>query len=88
MLPPPYVPLSTSANFTKYHSTPFGQEDQRKLVDLAKELATKGIPVILSNHDTAFTQNLYQGSSIISFDVPSLYFILFLSFLDSGQSLN
>ncbi|WP_426741474.1 DNA adenine methylase, partial [Pseudomonas aeruginosa] len=45
------------------------QEDQRRLVELAKELAAKGIPVILSNHDTAFTQNLYQGSSIISFEV-------------------
>ncbi|WP_062726137.1 Dam family site-specific DNA-(adenine-N6)-methyltransferase, partial [Legionella pneumophila] len=66
---PPYVPLSASANFTKYHSTAFGQEDQRRLVELAKELAAKGIPVILSNHDTAFTQNLYQGSSIISFEV-------------------
>lgn len=66
---PPYVPLSASANFTKYHSTAFGQEEQGRLVDLARELASKGIPVILSNHDTAFTQNLYQGSSIISFDV-------------------
>lgn len=66
---PPYVPLSASANFTKYHSTDFGSEDQRRLVELAKELAAKGIPVILSNHDTAFTQNLYQGFSILSFDV-------------------
>lgn len=66
---PPYVPLSASANFTKYHSNNFGQEDQMRLVKLAKELAAKGIPVILSNHDTAFIQNLYQGSSIISFDV-------------------
>lgn len=66
---PPYVPLSVSANFTKYHSTAFGQEDQKRLVDLARELASKGIPVILSNHDTAYTQSLYQGSSIISFDV-------------------
>ncbi len=66
---PPYVPLSASANFTKYHSTAFGQEDQKRLVELAKKLATKGIPVILSNHDTAFIQNLYQGSSLVSFDV-------------------
>ena len=66
---PPYVPLSASANFTKYHSTNFGQEDQKRLVNLAKELAANGIPVILSNHDTAFIQNLYQGSSIISIDV-------------------
>lgn len=29
---PPYVPLSASANFTKYHTSAFSQEDQRKLV--------------------------------------------------------
>lgn len=66
---PPYVPLSASANFTKYHSTVFGLEEQRRLVELAKELAAEGIPVIISNHDTAFIQSLYQGSRIISFDV-------------------
>ncbi|HCU6011354.1 TPA: Dam family site-specific DNA-(adenine-N6)-methyltransferase [Legionella pneumophila] len=66
---PPYVPLSLSANFTKYHSTVFGQAEQERLVELARNLALKGIPVILSNHDTTFIQELYQGASIISFDV-------------------
>lgn len=66
---PPYVPLSLSANFTKYHSTGFGQTEQESLVQLAKALALKGIPVILSNHDTAFIQKLYQGASTVSFDV-------------------
>ncbi len=36
---------------------------------MAKELAAKGIPVIISNHDTTFIQSLYQGSLIVSFDV-------------------
>jgi len=66
---PPYVPLSVTASFTKYHSTGFGRSDQEHLVLMARELASKGIPVIISNHDTAFTQYLYRGSSIISFDV-------------------
>lgn len=66
---PPYVPLSLSANFTKYHSTAFGAAEQESLVELARELALKGIPVILSNHDTTFIQKLYQGASIVSFDV-------------------
>lgn len=66
---PPYVPLSLSANFTKYHSTAFGLTDQENLVELARELALKGVPVIISNHDTAFIQKLYQGASIVSFDV-------------------
>lgn len=66
---PPYVPLSETANFNQYHSILFGQEDQKHLVELAKKLAAKGVPVILSNHDTDFIQHLYQGSNIVSFDV-------------------
>lgn len=66
---PPYAPLSLSAKFTKYHSTAFGLAEQQGLVDLARELALKGVPVILSNHDTVFIQKLYQGASIVSFDV-------------------
>ena len=66
---PPYSPLSATANFTQYNSHGFGKNDQEHLVSLAKHLASKGIPVILSNHDTEFVQNLYQGASIISFDV-------------------
>lgn len=66
---PPYVPLSVTANFTKYHSTGFNRSDQENLVFMARKLAKKGIPVIISNHDTEFVQNLYFGANIISFDV-------------------
>lgn len=66
---PPYVPLSVTASFTKYHSTGFGRLDQENLVDMARELAKKGIPVIISNHDTDFVQSLYAGANIISFQV-------------------
>lgn len=66
---PPYVPLSASANFTKYHTEAFGLSDQERLVDMARGLAAKGIPVIVSNHDTDFIQDLYRGSNIFSFDV-------------------
>lgn len=66
---PPYVPLSVTASFTKYHSTGFGRADQEHLVLMARELASKGIPVILSNHDTDFVQSLYVGANITSFQV-------------------
>lgn len=36
---------------------------------LAKELASQGITVMISNHDTEFVQDLYQGASIESFSV-------------------
>lgn len=41
---PPYVPLSLTANFTKYHSTEFGQAKHENLVELAKQLAKKRDP--------------------------------------------
>ena len=66
---PPYVPLSVTASFTKYHSTGFGRADQEHLVFMARACAKKGIPVIVSNHDTDFVQNLYLGAHIIRFDV-------------------
>ena len=66
---PPYVPLSVTASFTKYHSTGFERVDQENLVLLARELAKKGIPVVISNHDTEFVQNLYAGASITRFSV-------------------
>ena len=49
---PPYVPLSGTSNFTSYYSTGFCLAKQQALVSLAKTLANKGIPVIISNHDT------------------------------------
>ena len=66
---PPYVPLSVTASFTKYHSTGFGRADQEHLVFMARACAKKGIPVIVSNHDTDFVQHLYLGAHIISFNV-------------------
>ena len=66
---PPYIPLTVTASFTKYHSTSFGRADHEYLVFMARECAKKGIPVIISNHDTDFVQSLYLGADIISFDV-------------------
>ena len=66
---PPYVPLSGTAHFTKYHATGFGQAEQERLVLMARALASKGIPVILSNHDTDFVQHLYAGAQITRFYV-------------------
>ncbi|HNX26006.1 MAG TPA: Dam family site-specific DNA-(adenine-N6)-methyltransferase [Phycisphaerae bacterium] len=66
---PPYVPLTETSNFTNYTGSGFGQQEQDKLVALAKKLANKGIPVIISNHDTDFTRNSYSSAQIDFFDV-------------------
>ena len=66
---PPYVPLSLTASFTKYHATGFGQEDQEKLVEMANDLSQQGIPILISNHDTEFVRHMYQSAKISRFDV-------------------
>lgn len=66
---PPYVPLTSTANFTSYSSAGFGLQEQHKLAELAKELAQKGIPVLLSNHCTEFTLREYAEAEIKKFPV-------------------
>ena len=66
---PPYVPLSLTSNFTSYTEGSFGPTEQRRLAELARELQSGGIPVVISNHDTEFTRELYKGSIIESFGV-------------------
>jgi DNA adenine methylase len=66
---PPYVPLSLSANFTAYQANGFGQAEQIELAQLAESLARKGIPVIISNHDTVFTHRVYGKAALTQFEV-------------------
>lgn len=66
---PPYMPLSATARFTGYYRQGFYKEDQEHLAALAQELAKKGIPVLISNHDTPFIRDLYKAAEIHSFPV-------------------
>lgn len=66
---PPYVPLSATAHFTAYAGGGFGATDQRDLADAARQLAARGIPVLISNHDTPWTQALYRGAQVEHFAV-------------------
>lgn len=66
---PPYVPLSSSANFSAYTNKTFRENDQIELADLAMTSRQKGITVIISNHDTGFTRHHYQHGEITSFPV-------------------
>lgn len=59
---PPYVPLSQTAYFTDYHTGGFNWQDQVHLVDMARELADKKIPVVISNHDTKEIRKLYNDA--------------------------
>jgi DNA adenine methylase len=64
---PPYVPLTSTANFTSYSRGGFSSADQRRLAELARTAASTGVPVLLSNHDTPFVRELYADAEIREF---------------------
>lgn len=66
---PPYVPLSSTANFTDYSQNGFTIQDQIDLTNLAMELANRGIPVIISNHSTVSVIEAYREAKIYHFTV-------------------
>ncbi len=66
---PPYVPLSVTANFTSYAGKAFSAQDQRDLAGLAQAAQHRGITLILSNHDTKDTRELYATAERKHFTV-------------------
>ena len=66
---PPYVPLTETSNFSDYTKEGFSPQDQRDLATQARTLSAQGIPVVISNHDTEFTREIYAGAVISRFEV-------------------
>jgi DNA adenine methylase len=69
---PPYVPLSGTAYFTHYSSYAFGSTEQEALTQSAERLAKRGIPVLISNHDTPFIRQAYRNAKLTDFSVTRL----------------
>lgn len=69
---PPYVPLSATSNFTAYSKESFGPPLQEELAFLAELASKNGVPIIVSNHDTAVTRSLYKNARLKSFNVQRL----------------
>jgi DNA adenine methylase len=69
---PPYAPLVQSSNFASYTSKKFAEKEQIVLAELAKDSASRGITVVISNHDTEFTRHHYRDSDIKSFPVKRI----------------
>jgi DNA adenine methylase len=61
---PPYHPLSATSSFTAYDRHGFAADDQRGLHNVFAELARRGVFVMLSNSDTHFICDLYDGFKI------------------------
>lgn len=66
---PPYVPLSVTANFTGYATEGFGPAEQIALAEAAIRLSKRGVPVVISNHDTPWVREIYAGADFQSFGV-------------------
>jgi len=66
---PPYVPASDTANFTSYATDGFTSDQQVHLAQLAESLASKGVRVIVSNHDVPVTRELYKSATIYPIQV-------------------
>jgi len=66
---PPYVPLSVSASFTSYAGNTFTEADQVRLAEISEAAANRGCTILISNHDTPFTQTLYRIAQRISLPV-------------------
>lgn len=69
---PPYVTdAQVKAGFTAYSPNEFGLRQQKELALHAMKAAERGATVIISNHDTAFTRDLYvrYGGELVFLDV-------------------
>lgn len=66
---PPYVPWSNTASFTHYNGQTFTQADQIALAKLAERLQERGIRILISNHDTPFTREIYHRATLYFFEV-------------------
>lgn len=67
---PPYLPLSPTANFTSYAGNGFGLDEQLILAQKATHAAKKrGIPVLISNHDTETARIFYEYAELTMLQV-------------------
>ncbi|MDP6118439.1 MAG: DNA adenine methylase [Planctomycetota bacterium] len=57
---PPYQPLTKTSSFTTYSRNGFKEEDQVRLSETFRELAERGVYVMLSNSDTPLIRKLYK----------------------------
>jgi DNA adenine methylase len=61
---PPYLDLNSAASFTGYTKGGFSFDQQRELASIAEFLARKGVPVVISNHDTDDARTLYRKARL------------------------
>jgi len=63
-LDPPYIPVSVTANFVSYSAGRFPISSHEKLFEIFKILSEKGVYLMLTNSDTAWTREKYADFNI------------------------
>jgi DNA adenine methylase len=67
---PPYAPISRTAMFNSYAQGGFSLDAQIKLAKLAQRTGfSRNIPVLVSNHDTEFTRDIYARAQLTELQV-------------------
>jgi len=66
---PPYVAVNDSNTSFKYQKGGFSLEQQNLIAVLAEECVERGIPVLISNHLTDFTMDIYKKAKITEIQV-------------------
>lgn len=61
---PPYDSWEDKESFTAYSKFDFNKDDQIRLADCFKDLTNRGVKCMLSNHNTAYINELYNGFNI------------------------
>ena len=61
---PPYDTWEDKESFTAYSKFDFNKDDQRRLAECFRDLTARGVKCMLSNHNTAFINELYNGFNI------------------------
>jgi DNA adenine methylase len=79
---PPYVPLSATSSFTSYTAEGFGPDDQRRLRDVARRLAQRGVHVLVSNSSAAAVRELYGAD----FDIAEVWARRSINSKSAGRS--
>lgn len=60
-LDPPYLPVSKTANFTKYAAGGFGVDEHRDMAEHVERMRSRGCVVVLTNSVHPLIRELYEG---------------------------
>lgn len=66
---PPYVPMTDKQDVVSYSAGTFTDEHQKMLVELCKQHINTVKKIVISNHDTPFTREIYKDSIIHEINV-------------------